>query len=287
MRLIRRLSIPLALALVACTTAGARAHQAPAPIRPNIVFVLTDDLSWNLVQYMPHVQQLEREGMTFTNFTVTDSLCCPSRTSIFTGEYPHNHGVLFNGGKRGGWHRFLAEHDGAKSFAVPLQASGYTTSLIVKYQNKYDPSESATPPQGWSTWHAADDHSYGGYDYSEADNGTVRHYGTAPDDYTTTNFADHAQAFLDAHSSPLFLELASYAPHSSHAGLDAIPAPQDENAYPDLTAPSGGAFDQPVAHPPTWLANVPPLTDAQIAADNAGFVDRVRAVLGVDRAIGE
>src|SRR5690242_8668734 len=58
--------------------------------RPNVVFVLTDDLSMNLVPYMPHVQALARKGTSFTGYTVTDSLCCPSRSSIFTGRYPHN-----------------------------------------------------------------------------------------------------------------------------------------------------------------------------------------------------
>jgi arylsulfatase A-like enzyme len=56
--------------------------SAPAP-RPNIVFVLTDDLAWNLVQYMPHVLEMEKRGVTFVNYFVTDSLCCPSRASIF------------------------------------------------------------------------------------------------------------------------------------------------------------------------------------------------------------
>ena len=53
--------------------------------RPNIVFVLTDDLSLNLVAYMPEVQALENEGVTFDNQFVTDSVCCASRSSIFTG----------------------------------------------------------------------------------------------------------------------------------------------------------------------------------------------------------
>ena len=40
---------------------GANARRAAAK-RPNIIFVLTDDLAWNLVKYMPHVQQLQRAG---------------------------------------------------------------------------------------------------------------------------------------------------------------------------------------------------------------------------------
>src|ERR1700760_657510 len=63
---------------------GAAVHEAtaPAPAHPNIVFVLTDDLSPNLLPYMPHVLALEQAGMSFSNYTVTDSLCCPSRASI-------------------------------------------------------------------------------------------------------------------------------------------------------------------------------------------------------------
>ena len=63
--------------------------------RPNIVFVLTDDLAWNLRPvHAARRRQLQRQGTTFTNYFVTDSLCCPSRASIFTGRYPARHGRL-------------------------------------------------------------------------------------------------------------------------------------------------------------------------------------------------
>jgi hypothetical protein len=85
-------------------------QSGPAPNvasrRPNIVFVLTDDLSMNLVQYMPHVLQMQKDGVTFANYFVTDSLCCPSRTSIFTGRYPHDTGVFTNTGNYGGYLQF-------------------------------------------------------------------------------------------------------------------------------------------------------------------------------------
>src|SRR3712207_1905820 len=91
-----------ALLLTGCTaqpapqspvaSASAPASAAPADARPNIVFVLTDDLSMNLLRYMPRVRALQRRGTTFTNYTVTDSLCCPSRASLFTGKFPHDTG---------------------------------------------------------------------------------------------------------------------------------------------------------------------------------------------------
>ena len=53
-------------------TSSAPVSQASPNGRPNIVYVLTDDLSDNLVQYMPHVQQLQKDGLSFPNFFVTD-----------------------------------------------------------------------------------------------------------------------------------------------------------------------------------------------------------------------
>ena len=87
----RFLVIPLALVTVASltTTAGASTSgvpQAKSAKKPNVVFILTDDLSWNLVRFMPHVRQMQRDGLTFDNYFVTDSLCCPSRASIFAGR---------------------------------------------------------------------------------------------------------------------------------------------------------------------------------------------------------
>ena len=55
-------------------TVGGTPPTAPTvfPGRPNIVFVLTDDLSTDLVRYMPHVLAMERQGVTFTNYLVSD-----------------------------------------------------------------------------------------------------------------------------------------------------------------------------------------------------------------------
>jgi N-acetylglucosamine-6-sulfatase len=75
------------------------------------VFVLTDDLAWNLVSHMPHVVAMQKAGMTFSKYYVVDSLCCPSRSAIFTGEYPHDDGVFTNAGKDGGYLAYNAHGD--------------------------------------------------------------------------------------------------------------------------------------------------------------------------------
>ena len=86
-------TLAVATLLIVATGDASAAAQAP---KPNFVFVLTDDLANNLVPYMRNVQAMQRQGTSFDRYVVTDSLCCPSRASIFTGRYPHSTGVITN-----------------------------------------------------------------------------------------------------------------------------------------------------------------------------------------------
>ena len=95
---------------------------AAIPARPDIVFVLTDDLSMDLLRFMPHVQAMERNGLTFKNYFVSDSLCCPSRASIFTGDFPHDTGVFSNFGPDGGFKAFYERGEENHTFPSPSSA---------------------------------------------------------------------------------------------------------------------------------------------------------------------
>ena len=118
-------------------TVGGTPPTAPTGFsgRPNIVFVLTDDLSTDLVRYMPHVLAMERQGVTFTNYLVSDSLCCPSRASIFTGNFPHDTHIY--GNFEGGFQAFHRRSEERHTFAVALQRAGYRTAMMGKYLNGY------------------------------------------------------------------------------------------------------------------------------------------------------
>jgi arylsulfatase A-like enzyme len=176
------LAVLTAAGLVGLTLAGgANARPRPAAKRPNIVFVLTDDLAWNLVKYMPHVRQLRARGTTFTNYFVTDSLCCPSRASTFTGQYPHDTGVFTNGGDDGGFAVFHARGEESHTFATRLQGRGYRTALMGKYLNGYTPQERVHGrplyiPPGWSKWDVAGN-AYSEFNYDLNENGTLVEYG--------------------------------------------------------------------------------------------------------------
>src|SRR5689334_17097129 len=200
---LRRL-IGAALLLPAALAAGCgpqRAHavaapsrRAPAARRANVVFVLTDDLSWDLLPYMPQVRRLARDGMTFRQFVVSDSLCCSSRATIFTGEFPHNTGVLGNVPPAGGYPAFRGHGDLARSFAVALQRAGYRTALFGKYLNDYHPLQAGIDP-GWSDWLASSS-GYRGYGYAQSDNGHRVFDGYRPRDYVTNVLARHALRFI-------------------------------------------------------------------------------------------
>ncbi len=70
---------------------------------------------------MPQVRALEKAGSTMSRYYVVDSLCCPSRAAIFTGEYPHNDGVFTNAGSDGGYKAYNKNGNPPKSFAVALR----------------------------------------------------------------------------------------------------------------------------------------------------------------------
>jgi N-acetylglucosamine-6-sulfatase len=266
-------------------TATAAAATAAAP--PNIVFVLTDDLSWNLVQYLPQVRALQSAGMTFNDYVVTDSLCCPSRSSIFTGRFPHDTGVFTNGGDDGGFDYFHSHGEEAQTFATALRAKGYRTAMMGKYLNGYLParteggSQPYVPP-GWSEWDVAGN-GYPEFNYNLNENHTVVHHGSAPQDYLTDVVASKGATFISSAArdhTPFLLEVATFAPHAPYT-----PAPRDAADFPGLTAPRGPAFDTLPSHAPPWLAGRTPLTTAEERAIDVAYRKRAQAVQAVDDLI--
>jgi arylsulfatase A-like enzyme len=263
---------PAALAPPPALPAGAR--------RPNIVFVLADDFSLDLVQYMPHVLQMQKDGVTFANYFVTDSLCCPSRSSIFTGRYPHDTGIYRNIGPDGGYLGFLNRGHENATFAVSLAAAGYRTAMLGKYLNGYQPRQHRVAP-GWNEWDVAGN-GYGNFNYDLNQTGKVVHYARETGDYLTDVVSARAISFIkQAAGTPFMVEIATFAPHAPY-----IPAPRDANAFPGLRAPRSPAFNAaPDADAPKWLAALPPLTDADAAKIDADYRKRAQSVLAIDAMI--
>jgi arylsulfatase A-like enzyme len=245
---------------------------------PNIIFVLTDDLSWNLVEYMPAVQKLMAQGMTFSHYFVTDSWCCPSRASIFTGKYPHDTKVFTNSGSLGGYATFERVGNQHETFATKLAAAGYQAAMMGKYLNGYDPGENSADP-GWSEWDVAGD-GYPEYNYLMRQNGVISHYGNKPDDYLTDVLSGLATRFVSVASKGHFvLEVATFAPHAPYT-----PAPRDIGKF-HVTIPRVPSFNTPNTNPPKWLATYLTMNSAVVGQLDKGFNKRVEAVQAVDDMI--
>ena len=87
--------------------------------RPNVVYILADDLGWNdlgasgsTFYESPHIDRIATEGMRFTKAYATCQVCSPSRASIMTGKYAPRHGITdYLGAKFGEEWRELGRHD--------------------------------------------------------------------------------------------------------------------------------------------------------------------------------
>jgi len=99
--------------------------------RPNVLFILCDDMRWNAMSCAghlhlktPNIDRLASDGVRFSNAFCTTSVCSPSRASILTGVYAHAHGVTNN----------FTELPAARTHWVQrLRQSGYTTAYLGKW----------------------------------------------------------------------------------------------------------------------------------------------------------
>src|ERR1051326_1975551 len=79
---------------------GGAGAGAQSPAKPNLVFILIDDLRWNALGFMgdkivqtPNLDRLAAQGTVFDNLFVTTSICAVSRASYLTGQWMRRHGI--------------------------------------------------------------------------------------------------------------------------------------------------------------------------------------------------
>jgi arylsulfatase A-like enzyme len=267
---VRALSVALLAAVVSgCggsspTDPPSGPDPTPPPPPPNLVLLLTDDLDVMTTLDLPRIGELVADrGVTFSRAYVAFPVCGPSRASILTGQYAHNHGVSTNSAPSGGFAGFR-RHEGA-TIATWLQAAGYRTALVGKYINDYPNGapDNYVPP-GWDEWHghlsAFEDGRY--YNYWVNDNGRVTRYGAEPEDYSADVEAQRAVRFIEdsaGRPEPLFLYLAPEAPHRP-----ATYAARHGGEFRDAGAPRVPSFNEPdVSDKPVGIRQ-PPLTDAHL-----------------------
>jgi N-acetylglucosamine-6-sulfatase len=181
---------------------------AAASGAPDVVLIQTDDQTVADLAAMPQTRALlEQGGASFEQSVVSLAQCCPSRATLLTGRYAHNHGVLSSSRPSGGYYRL----DSAETLAVWLRRAGYHTALVGKYLNGYGTRDPFDVPTGWSEWHALlGSSTYRYYDYVMNHDGRLAlHAGYQTDVLTTI-----AEGVVRRARAPLFLWVAYVAPHT-------------------------------------------------------------------------
>ncbi len=298
-------ALAAALALGAAGLLIGQKASAAGPGSPNIVFILTDDMTAQELAGMPQTNALlTGQGASFSRAYISYPLCCPSRATFYTGRYTHNHGTRGNGAPTGGAQVFKDRGNEAQDLPVRLKAAGYRTAHVGKYLNGYGGGGGCGPgdpyvPAGWDYWAAklaatqgtCSENNY--YQYSLYENGpghpvdgeTVD-YGSAVDDYQTDVYRDHALDVLDADlpgSTPLYMEVDFGAPHGPFE-----PAPRHKFALSGAPlAPLPGFDEKNIDDKPLWLRLKAKhkLTSTDKANINTRRRRRLEMLLGVDEAV--
>ena len=204
--MIVRSAIGISLALlIACSTNSSPQADAVGPPaeRPNVLIIVTDDQRGGL-NVMPTTRhRFVDRGRRYPNSFVTTPQCCPSRASILTGRFTHNHDVVNNFSSAAIDPETMLQHH--------LQNEGYRTAAFGKFLNEW-----GTKPvpyfDTWTTFVGLEDVSYRDVEYNV--NGEVK---TIPG-YSTRVLGSRAIRFLenmdDLHEDePWMLYMAPVAPH--------------------------------------------------------------------------
>lgn len=214
--------LPLSALLPACR------QEAQQTERPNIIYIMTDDHSFQTLSAYghpvsqlaptPNLDRLAREGMLFRRAFVENSISAPSRATLLTGMYSHHH--------RQTTLQYGIMDSTLTYFPELLQEAGYETALIGKWHL-------SVSPKGF-------DHYDIFWDQGEYYNPGMRTedtdgaYVTQPG-YATRIVTDHALAWIDAHKDdgkPFCLLLHHKAPHRNW-----MPDLEDLELYEDVTFP--------------------------------------------------
>lgn len=270
------------LLLLACTGAPP-AERAREASRPNIVFVLLDDVRHDdLIDHpfasLPNLQRLVVEGASFEHFYTSAPLCSPSRAVFMTGQYPFRNGIVDNGERAERSHELV-------TFPRLLHEVGYHTGFFGKWHMGH---EDDSPRPGFDRWVSFVGQGVYVDPALNIDGAPVQAQG-----YMTDILTAHAVSFIEAapDSQPFLVVMAQKAVHPEvHPNYErSFPAaPGDEQLY------AGQAHQ----HAPSWRAPLdgkPALQRSVQVNDprspvgglpDSVITNRLRMLSAVDRSLG-
>jgi N-acetylglucosamine-6-sulfatase len=263
--------------------------------KPNIVAIVTDDQTLASLNEstMPNVlNQIAAQGTSFTNSIATTPLCCPSRATMLTGQYTHNHGVYSN---RPGYDDLINKRNVLPSW---LRRAGYITAHVGKYLNRYGVGKRKTiPAPGWDEWIGAlEPRSYFDYDLQVNDR-TVK-YGNEDGDYLTRVINWRSAKLIRKYTKdkqPLYLQVDQFAPHERGAGDPAqrcaggaIPDPQDNTLFDGISLPQPPNYNEAdVTDKPSFIQDRPEISEEERIDIERRYGCALASLVAVDRGVAQ
>lgn len=266
---------------------------APLP-RPNVVFILVDDLRFDELGCTGHpfastpaADRLAREGANFRNAFATTPLCSPSRATFLTGTYPHSNGITDNTDRSARSHTLV-------TFPRLLHDAGYRTAFIGKWHMGNDDG----PRPGFDRWI-----SFRGQGECIDPPLNIDGRLTPSTGYVTDILTTHALDFINQPAAqPFCLYLAHKAIHPNvqqrdDGSIDVagannaeyfIPAPRHRSLYEGKVPPRRGNYLKKPEGKPALEQTPPgiaPLDAASITGD-AAILARMRMMKAVDESAG-
>ena len=242
-------------ALSACTAGWATSSSAR---KPNIIFIMADDLGYgelgcygNTFNETPHLDQLARDGVRYTDAYAAAPVCSPTRASLMTGLYPVRTGITTWLPPSTQTDKHL-EPDKYITVNEALAAAGYHTGMIGKWH--LDTEHRANPggplKHGWHEVIGTETDYIAMGDYFYPYKKIATFTDGAADEFLTDRLFAEANGFIERNRSrPFCLYLSLYAVHDK---LDA-PAPLVDKYKRKYDARYGaGAADRKWPQPENW-----------------------------------
>ncbi|HET7271050.1 MAG TPA: sulfatase [Rubrobacter sp.] len=282
-RLVRRTVFLLTLlgAIMLTPNSLGQKTLAQTADKPNILLILTDDQPYQTLDYMPETWNLlGAEGTTFDRAYLSDPLCCPSRATILTGRYTHNHGIESNSlATGGGAEKFRGDGLDQDTIATRLKAAGYATGYFGKYLNEY---EGPYIPPGWDRWMTYSGDLTFKDSYQMNDQGQIRTYDASQTNETRLT-ASKAARFVDDHQAePWFMVVAPRAPHGPY-----YPSEKHSGDFDSVALPEPPSFNElDVSDKPRAVQRISPLGEEEIAGLRNQYEGKLETLQDVDDLVG-
>lgn len=233
------------------------AVTATAAPKPNIIFIMADDLGWKDVGYAgaeffetPHIDRMAAEGMRFDAAYSSGSNCAPTRACLLSGTYTPRHGIYQPGGGSKGnpqYMKYLVPVRFTKRSKELTQQAAEQFKVSITLESRFTCLPEVLKQSGYTTarigkWHLGEDPQ--GFDLSTTDG-----KGSMKDDFygdvdVAEWMTDRALKFIEQNrDGPFFLYLSHWDVHAPwqarkevvakyQAKLDGIPKDQRRNLSP-------------------------------------------------------